>query len=410
MGFKIVNNKKADILAFLLLLSVFVVSYFEYFFRDISLRFWIVVFVLLIPFFPRLGKVLKAKYLISICAYIVGTFCVCLLQTLTNSSIGITYAMGQVFLLFIFLLLAIITKESLCEKMVALITIIAAYSVIIYALCSFFPQIKYYLIDVLTPHFTSLGAENAIQEGAGKNFIVYNFQQLSEYTLIFRNCGPFWEPGMFAVFLNIALFVNLFLLKGKSIVTIILVIALLTTVSTGGYIGGLFILICSSILNKKNILFSIASIVLFVVFLIFFFNTDFMGDKLVSQLTDTTLGDDTSRFGALLTHLKIFADHPIWGYYGLEGYVVDDRKALASGLLIPLSSRGFIVGLLYYYLLYKASLRYSAFYARSKRVGVSLFLLILLLSMSQTMLLSSCLMVYIFAGLLLKQKTEYVTV
>ena len=60
--------------------------------------------------------------------------------------------------------------------------------------------------------FPSLNVHDAVFEGGGLNIIIYNFQTavLLEIVGFLRNCGPFWEPGMYAVFLNIALAFNLF--------------------------------------------------------------------------------------------------------------------------------------------------------------------------------------------------------
>lgn len=404
-------TKQTNKFAIFLLLCLFVASYFEFFFRGISMSFWFILFPCSVIAVSRNKDAFRFNRKQVIYLYILGSFIVCLFQAFTNASVSIIYPLGQVLLLSCFLLLALATKESLVEKLVSLMTVIAAYSTIIYAICIFFPQIKDYLVTVVSPRFTSIGVENAIQEGGGINFVVYNFQQASEYASFFRNCGPFWEPGMFAVFIDIALYVNVFLLHGKRFVNIILIVALLTTMSTGGYTGGMFILSAYAILERKNALFSIVSVIMFFVLTYFFFKTDFLGDKLFYQIKNTSFGDDTSRFGALKTHLKMFIDNPFWGYYGIEGYVVDDRKALASGLLVPLSSRGLFVGGLYYFLLYKASINFSFYYLQKKRAGVFLFVLILILSISQTILLTSCFFVFIFAGLLLKPNmNRYATV
>jgi len=410
MGLMVYPNK-TNRFAFILLLCLFIATYFEYFFRGVNMIFWFILFFLAVISVSRNRGALNSSGIQTIYLYGIGTFFACLFQAFTNPSVSIIYSFGQVLLLSCFLLLAIATKESLLEKLVLLMTVIATYSIIIYAICSFFPPIKDYLVNDISSRFPSLGVEKAIQEGGGINFVIYNFQLASEYATLFRNCGPFWEPGMFAVFLDIALFVNIFILRGNRFVNIVLIVALLSTMSTGGYIGGLFIVFTYAILERKNVILSIVSVFLLVIFIYYFFETEFLGDKLLYQMTNTTIGDDSSRFGALQTHLKMFIDHPLWGHYGIEGYVIDDRRALASGLLIPLSSRGIFVGGLYYLLLYKASVNYSLFYSRSKRTGVFLFLFILLLSISQTILLTSCICVFIFAGLLLESNTNrYATV
>lgn len=60
---------------------------------------------------------------------------------------------------------------------------------------------------IFDKRFPSLNAEIAVDEGGGRNFVIYNFQTsfISEIIGFSRNCGPFWEPGMFA-FLSICPF------------------------------------------------------------------------------------------------------------------------------------------------------------------------------------------------------------
>jgi len=62
-----------------------------------------------------------------------------------------------------------------------------------------------------------------------------------------RNCGPFWEPGMFQAFLNFALLMMVFSekRKGNIVRACILVFAVITTFSSTGY----FLLVCMTIMK-----------------------------------------------------------------------------------------------------------------------------------------------------------------
>lgn len=56
-----------------------------------------------------------------------------------------------------------------------------------------------------------------------------------------RNSGPFWEPGIFQIYINIALFFSLFFSKEKNeknslVHVVIYVVTIFTTISTTGYI------------------------------------------------------------------------------------------------------------------------------------------------------------------------------
>ena len=123
---------------------------------------------------------------------------------------------------------------------------------------SFHPTIYTFLTTQIAPRFVSLNVKEAIMEGGGLNFIIYNFQTttIQEMVGISRNCGPFWEPGMFAVYICLALFFNLFYLKNKKSYNIIFIMTLASTCSTGGYVTGFIIILSYLLFKQKNIIIS----------------------------------------------------------------------------------------------------------------------------------------------------------
>ena len=201
-------------------------------------------------------------------------------------------------------------KKDLLRDIRDIIFFIAIYSVVIWLLTSFIPPIDNYLVN-LAAKYPSLNVDTAKHEGGGLNIIIYNFyeQWYSQLIGFRRNCGPFWEPGMFAVYLNLALFINVALLDNKRSVNIILGIALFTTFSTGGYVTFLFVLLLflslssnnkSNVLNKGLLLGAIIAIAWYMSGL------EYVADKLENQMISAEVGSDASRFGAILTHLKIY--------------------------------------------------------------------------------------------------------
>lgn len=276
---------------------------------------------------------------------------------------------------------------------------ITIYSIGIYLLAQI-PAVNTYLINVVCPKFPSLNQQAAVQEGGGMNFVIYNFQlNASGYNLFwgfkFRNSGPFWEPGMFAVCLNLALFFNLFFNKNNVMLTMLFVCGVLTTFSTGGYIGLLVIMLCYVFLKKKGGIYK--NIILFIVLVCVIFSlreVDFIGLKLFNQLNEAELGGEGSRFGALLTQLLMIRDSPLIGGMEISDYTTE--ATLASGLLFPVVSFGIPVGLLYYVLLLKSCLVFALNERVSRNVGVCLFIIILVLSISQTILLMPLIYVLIF--------------
>ena len=67
------------------------------------------------------------------------------------------------------------------------------------------------------------------------------------YTSFIRNNGPFYEPGLFASYLNIALVFNL--CKNRTLLdkdNISLILAILSTCSSAGYVSFLLVVVVSA--------------------------------------------------------------------------------------------------------------------------------------------------------------------
>src|SRR5690606_563550 len=61
---------------------------------------------------------------------------------------------------------------------------------------------------------------------------------------IFRSSSIFWEPGAFSIYICLALYFELFVIKNKSLKRIIvLILSLITTFSTTGYIVFMFMIV-----------------------------------------------------------------------------------------------------------------------------------------------------------------------
>ncbi len=117
---------------------------------------------------------------------------------------------------------------------------------------------------------------------------LYNVEHSTGLTL--RNCGPFWEPGAFQGFVNLALLFEIFHLHKQnkliSVPLIIYVVTILTTISTGGYVTMFVILAISLIFNpmlQPNTKLTFIMLVLFV-FAFLFFHLDFLGDKIIGDV------------------------------------------------------------------------------------------------------------------------------
>ena len=155
---------------------------------------------------------------------------------------------------------------------------------------------------------------NGIFFFAIKSFGVYG------NTGINRNIGSFWEPGIFATFILIAIMLELWQKKKTSKFTILIfIVTLLTTKSTFGYLMllpiGLEFL--SKITNKNLSIFFTTSVISLCVFLSYNINkivlwlVSINSDLFSKFVTDSNSVNE--RIDAPLTNFKIFLNNYVFG-------------------------------------------------------------------------------------------------
>lgn len=245
--------------------------------------------------------------------------------------------------------------------------------------------------------------------GHGLNIIIYTIQPAAFFTLdnlgssIPRNCGFAWEPGAFAVYLCLAIFINLFITKSEKSNRVyfwILVLALITTQSTTGFII-LLIILSFYYANKKLIVVFIA-LPIVVMAMLYTFSLPFMGDKIVhianeandmntivENSRDNEEKENPQRFVSFMIGFQDFIKNPILGIQGGENESWTEKIganiSVISGIGDLLAENG-LVGFLFFSIL---SIK-SSFYL-SKRYNYKgkllLFLIILSISISYTIIL-----------------------
>lgn len=166
-------------------------------------------------------------------------------------------------------------------------------------------------------------------DNSGRNIILYHQNGPGH-----RNSGMFWEPGAFACYICLAFLFYIgnirTLLKHHKWKVIIILIALITTYSTTGYIV-LFIIGIATIYieyKKKYGAFVLPILITFgLIAYITYENTDFMKEKMNDQVAAASKRDEgefaPDRMSALLFDLHYIGKHPLVG----NGYDVSTRFA-----------------------------------------------------------------------------------
>lgn len=170
--------------------------------------------------------------------------------------------------------------------------------------------------------------------GNGLNIVLYSVQSaffnIYDNSILPRNCGFAWEPGGYAVYLCLAIFINRFMLKtadNRNLHFWILTLALLSTQSTTGYL--IFIIIILTQVLQKNIKTIILLIPFILILLIVFLSLPFITDKiteLIIEATNTEIIVEQSiganytttpqRFASFVIAIRDFLNNPILGYGG----------------------------------------------------------------------------------------------
>lgn len=119
--------------------------------------------------------------------------------------------------------------------------------------------------------------------------IAYNISELIPGITILRNSGMFHEPGAFAVFIELAVVINLFLYKKLfTKVNSVLIIALITTFSTAGYLVMIIIIGYYYIIFMRNKIAVIFAVLVFIPIIYYVMTMPFMASKVSYQVGDQT--------------------------------------------------------------------------------------------------------------------------
>lgn len=301
-----------------------------------------------------------------------------------------------------YFLIAEIIKLSFIEAYVKIIFIISIISLFFFFI-TYNEELLDFILANFAKYFIPLNFKSddvALMNESG-NILIYNFM---DYGFSYnRNSGPFWEPGMFAVFLNIALFLNTIRFKKLfSSINIIIFITIITTFSTTGYLAMFFICI------TYNLFYSSSKIKFLYIFILllssgFIFELDFMQDKIAGQISSAN-DDNSSRFGAILVHFEVMKDYPFLGVgEGISKYVsmYTHSESTSNGISLVFVKYGIPFGILYYYLLFKSCKNIIQHIIQKHDLSLSycFFLLLLILSFSQDITIRHFYFFMIFWGL-----------
>ena len=141
----------------------------------------------------------------------------------------------------------------------------------------------YYLISfqIYTSTCSKIHLKIQVNGSFTRTIFIYQFNPICPVS---RNSGPFWEPGVFGIFINISIFFKLFLEKAKLNRALLEIASVLTTFSTTNYLILFLLLTFYFAMSSKHIIrliYLVGSITLFMVIVL---NTDFLYNKISTQI------------------------------------------------------------------------------------------------------------------------------
>lgn len=201
------------------------------------------------------------------------------------------------------------------------------------------------------------------------------------------NAGPFWEHGRFAFFLVIALFLSIVSEKKfYSIRNIILLVTLITTFSTAGYIAmvtmGVCLMLVRNGISWKTILLAIG--MYFVI--IYISQLDFMTEKIRDNALD--IDNTQSRFGAMAYHFLQISRSPWIGFGPFVSKVFGEIEMSPNGLTDLMRYWGIPMALYMFYLIYRSARNLMPQAEHRFFIGLAFFLTVISVSFPQTIMTS----------------------
>jgi hypothetical protein len=217
------------------------------------------------------------------------------------------------------------------------------------------------------------------------NYVLVTFNQYEHL----RNSGPFWEPGAFAVFLNVAILFNV--MSNKKLFdkkNILFIITIVTTLSTAGYLSLFFIITSVYLIVNPSLkkVFILAPMVIF--FTIFIINMSFLLPKIKDNVIIAE-NDNSSRFGSALSDYQLIYKNPFIGYgkdiqnkYGTSTWNLK-KMHRNNGFTNFITEWGLII-FVFYFANYKKSFNNICFYFQSnKKLSIVMLITILLSGFSE---------------------------
>lgn len=253
-------------------------------------------------------------------------------------------------LFYVYFSIVIIGKKFF-KYYVDIIYVLALVSFFFYALQWIAPGLIGFISSNISPHLKTPFDDSYYVYYPDVIFYVFH-----PGFIVPRNSGAFWEPGAHAGFLIVGLIFSLIENKRFTKKSIVMSIALITTISTTAYLALIFLITAFVMSNAKPAYKAIVLPAILIGGIIAFTSFDFLGDKIRTNMDYKNAAYNT-RFGSAALDISATLEHPIFGlgtdpktrFAGETNRTKIHRNNGITGLL---SGYGFLIFILYFGLIY----------------------------------------------------------
>ena len=299
---------------------------------------------------------------------------------------------GTFIRLFLGFFIVSITNKKFTEYFVNILYTLSVIGFIFFIPSIIFPSFFNFFISNICPFFDPPFDKSEGFYEVLPTAIIYCFHDciLDE----FRNPGAFWEPGIYSVFINLALIFNL--IKEKKIMgkkNIVLILALISTFSTAGYLAFFLLVFSYYIINQTFIRKIILSAIIIPLALSLYYSLDFLSRK-VEENIDLAGTTTSSRFGSALADYNDFITSPYigWGrgvmrYGGKSFAFFSGDQHRNNSVTDLLASYGIFIFILYFYSYYSSLKTLCINYKFKTQFAILALMVILTLGFSQSIFL-----------------------
>ncbi len=370
-----INTNFNLFIEYTLVIFIIALTGFEFFFRDNILIYYLLAPLSLIAFVNNKYNISK-RAIIFLLIYGIITTSQCYTFDLPYSLV-----LTGMLRFLIYILIATILTFNFLTIFINIVFILCVISLNLYFFSALSDSFYQFLVN-LSSNITPINFDPLLSSSnPNQSLIIYTVPLVR----VFQNNGPFWEPGMFAVYINIAFSMNV-IIKRKmwSYINLIFITASITTLSTTSFIATYIIILFYYIyIDRKN-----KSIILLVILFLsfsFLYNTELIRGKIATNLEEIDRG--YSRFGAILVHGIQIKEYP---YFGLglatlikQEELLGSRMVTPNGLSNIIRFYGIPFSILYFILLFKFSKIISISYSSHKKNYLILFIILLVVAFSQ---------------------------